>query len=836
MRKTLFLLIFLLSLVSGLYAQTHVSGSNVQDSTGVPLVSGQWCFNSTCLAVTSGSFAGNVTPGTNTVTIVNASSVTILTVTSVTVNGASWNWNNYVVPYLAAFSGNGPPYLPCDLSAQYTQLDSVPADAVWKCQLMGGQTSWVFIGPPKPAGPGIISGLGAPTLPAVVPTMYVRTDTPQVYFTVGVTGAITTSWDLASGGSGSGITALSQDVAATGPGSVPATVQGIHTNAIPALSPGYLHWNGSYFAWDTPSGGGTPGGTNLEIQFYCPSTIAFCGDSYGVTDGNGHWGAVSLTLTNTIQGSDFLGAGTGNIPDPSSLPTPGPSEYASWYGPLSSEWTGNYGIRLSGTPPSGWSVLLANTPTSLNSKNQSPSKWIPFSSYAAPNCADSSGSPTAQSCTTNPSTLSVAFPFCMLYSTSTTNSAGMGVAVNGGSSLPVYKWLGNSAVAAGDIPSGHLVEMCLNSSASEWDAMTIGNPPSGGGGGGSSGGATLHTTCPSVTDTSGQLMVMNVSSTCSVPLPAIAAGYSIGVQNVSTSTLTITPPGGDTLSVIGNSVASIAIPQGQTVYFTTDGVSTYYASAPAVAGTNVTITPGPGGNTFAATGTSFTPAQSTKTTSYTITSADFAALTHFVFNCSSACTATLPATAPTAGGRVWIESIGGTLATVSLNGLNFNGASSVPVLNSFRPLYVVSDGSNYFGDAPLVAGSGMSFSPASNGFGLASSGGCSPGSFTAQTDGSTVTWAIGSNACANASLTFTTHGGSRTLNLTGMTNGGSYVLLLTQDSTGGEGLTLGTGCTWKVGGGGSGAISLSTSANTIDVLAWTYDGTNCYANFNKNFD
>jgi len=217
-------------------------------------------------------------------------------------------------------------------------------------------------------------------------------------------------------------------------------------------------------------------------------------------------------------------------------------------------------------------------------------------------------------------------------------------------------------------------------------------------------------------------MVMNVSSTCSVPLPAIAAGYSIGVQNVSTSTLTITPPGGDTLSVIGNSVASIAIPQGQTVYFTTDGVTTYYASAPAVAGTNVTITPGPGGNTFAATGTSFTPAQSTKTTSYTITSADFAAFTHFVFNCSSACTATLPATAPTAGGRVWIESIGSTLATVSLNSLNFNGASAVPVLNSFRPLYVVTDGSNYFGDAPLVAGSNVTLTPASNGLTLAASG------------------------------------------------------------------------------------------------------------------
>ena len=108
--------------------------------------------------------------------------------------------------------------------------------------------------------------------------------------------------------------------------------------------------------------------------------------------------------------------------------------------------------------------------------------------------------------------------------------------------------------------------------------------------------------------------------------------------------------------------------------------------------------------------------------------------------------------------------------------------------------------------------------------------------FTAQTDASTVTWAIGGLGTANASLTFTTHGGSRTLNITGPANGGSYVMWMKQDGTGGEGLTLGTGCTWKVSGGGSGAITPSTGANAVDVLAFTYDGVNCYANFNKNFN
>jgi hypothetical protein len=108
--------------------------------------------------------------------------------------------------------------------------------------------------------------------------------------------------------------------------------------------------------------------------------------------------------------------------------------------------------------------------------------------------------------------------------------------------------------------------------------------------------------------------------------------------------------------------------------------------------------------------------------------------------------------------------------------------------------------------------------------------------FVAQTDAATVTWAIGSAQVANANLTFTVHSGSRTLNITNPVNGGSYVLQIKQDATGGEGLTLGTGCTWKVSNGGAGAITPSTGANAIDVLAFTYDGSVCYANFNKNFN
>lgn len=105
--------------------------------------------------------------------------------------------------------------------------------------------------------------------------------------------------------------------------------------------------------------------------------------------------------------------------------------------------------------------------------------------------------------------------------------------------------------------------------------------------------------------------------------------------------------------------------------------------------------------------------------------------------------------------------------------------------------------------------------------------------FTGQTDGATITWALGSALVASGSVTLA---GSRTLAITGPVSGGSYVLRVTQDGTGSRALTLGTGCTWKVSGGGSGAVTLSTAPGTVDVLAFMYDGANCLATLTKNLN
>jgi len=209
-----------------------------------------------------------------------------------------------------------------------------------------------------------------------------------------------------------------------------------------------------------------------------------------------------------------------------------------------------------------------------------------------------------------------------------------------------------------------------------------------------------------------------------------------------------------------------------------------------------------------------------KTTSYTLQANDTGKV--IIANCASACTMTLPATPQSPNWMVWIQPIGAGQVTVAPNGATMNGSSSNVALDTVinRIYQIGTDNSVYY----------LSLFP------VDASKVCAPGTFASQTDGATVTWDIGSKMCANASLTFTTHGGSRTLNLTGLVSGGSYVLKIIQDGTGGEGLTLGTGCTWKVSGGGSGAITPSTSANAIDVLAFTYDGTSCLANFNKNFN
>jgi hypothetical protein len=106
-------------------------------------------------------------------------------------------------------------------------------------------------------------------------------------------------------------------------------------------------------------------------------------------------------------------------------------------------------------------------------------------------------------------------------------------------------------------------------------------------------------------------------------------------------------------------------------------------------------------------------------------------------------------------------------------------------------------------------------------------------SFAALSDGTTITWALGTNQFAN---TYVTINGNRTLNITGGVNGGNYALKVFQGSGGSHTLTLGTGCAWKVANGGGGAINLTATAGAADMLVFIFDGTNCNANLIPNLN
>lgn len=134
-------------------------------------------------------------------------------------------------------------------------------------------------------------------------------------------------------------------------------------------------------------------------------------------------------------------------------------------------------------------------------------------------------------------------------------------------------------------------------------------------------------------------------------------------------------------------------------------------------------------------------------------------------------------------------------------------------------------------------GSGLTGLPAANlsGAVAVANGGTGNTSlaYTTLTDGATITWTI-AGVTNNAVVTL---GGNRTLAFSGLTSGITGTLVVKQDAAGSRTLTLPTsGCINKVIGGGGGAVTLTTTANAIDILTFTYDGTNCYWTYGANYN
>jgi len=93
-------------------------------------------------------------------------------------------------------------------------------------------------------------------------------------------------------------------------------------------------------------------------------------------------------------------------------------------------------------------------------------------------CLDSSGSGTAQSCSTSP-TFTPAAGDIIIYKTTTANTGSVTVNVNASSAATIKKWQGTANLAANDLQAG--IYNLIVFDGTNWEIPTIGNAPSGGG-------------------------------------------------------------------------------------------------------------------------------------------------------------------------------------------------------------------------------------------------------------------------------------------------------------------------------------------------------------------
>ena len=140
------------------------------------------------------------------------------------------------------------------------------------------------------------------------------------------------------------------------------------------------------------------------------------------------------------------------------------------------------GGDLSGTLPSptvvkiNGSAVPVSAPVLGTNGNAQPISANANQVESPMDCADASGSATAQSCTTTPSFTAGAND-CIIYTTTTANTGNLTLSVNGSVAAHVRKWLGAATLAAGDMPANQQVLTCYD--GTYWEVMTIGNAPGG---------------------------------------------------------------------------------------------------------------------------------------------------------------------------------------------------------------------------------------------------------------------------------------------------------------------------------------------------------------------
>jgi len=158
--------------------------------------------------------------------------------------------------------------------------------------------------------------------------------------------------------------------------------------------------------------------------------------------------------------------------------------------------------------------------------------------------------------------------------------------------------------------------------------------------------------------------------------------------------------------------------------------------------------------------------------------------------------------------------------SVVLGGQNITGTTSDTVYVPYLNIKNVGSGTSVNNLGIDVNGNVVS--------GTTGGGSSSVNPFYDSGSGATITWNV-SGQSTNYIATLTA---STSLNLTNVRNGDYGTIILTQDGVGSRTLTLGTvngsATTHRVANGGGGSVTLTSNANAVDILTFTYNGTTMF--------